>query len=180
MKFDREVTIPHKVFFNDMSKNYMCEEFKTCDVVYSEISWLYGYNIFNERAQNSPSSYAIYLDNIARLIHELRVPSFIICGKNVRTHFSDANINEITINTANIKGDDFRKCILYTWYYDCPITEQTSSELIETLSNKYNKCLDFSCGYGTHLLRFNDFVGTDIDKNCLTYLSLITGEKDNV
>lgn len=172
-RFSSQIQIPHKVFFNDMSKTYMQDEFKSCDCVYSEIAWLYGYKGFNEKADNTPNKYMDYVDNIARLIKELDVPSFIICGKNIKSHFIGAKMMPITITTSkqNIKG-----CTLYYWNYDLDRSFSGTDELTDFLSQTFNKCLDFSCGYGQHLLKFKDFIGCDINKDCLTYLSLLLQE----
>ena len=94
--FKNCIEIPHKIFFNDMSKSYMRDEFKTCDVIYSEIAWPYGYKGFNEKAGNVPGAYSDYVDNINLAIEELDVPAFIVCGKNVKRHFPKARMYPIT------------------------------------------------------------------------------------
>ena len=170
-KFSKHIQIPHKVFFNDMSKTYMCEEFRSCDCIYSEIAWLYGYEGFNKKADNAPNEYLVYIDNIARAIKELNVPAFIICGKNIKSHFAGAKVRPITITTS---GQCIKGCSLYYWNYELPENEDFSetSKLTDFLAQRFRKCLDFSCGYGQHLLKFRDFVGCDINKDCLTYLAL--------
>lgn len=169
------IEVPHKVFFNDMSKTYMRKEFMDCDVVFSEIAWQYGYSIFNDRANNVPCDYASYMNNIHNLILELGVPAFIVCGKSAARYFVDAKAYPISIKTAeaNMSG-----CQLWVWNYDYQQQFKDTKELITFLSGRFNKCLDFSCGYGTHLLKFNDFVACDIDRDCLTYLSILVQERE--
>lgn len=170
MRFKSHTFIPDKVFFNDMSKNYMCECFKTCDVVYSGIAWQYGYKIFNDNAGNIPNEYSEYCKNINKLIEELGVPAFITGGKSHAKFFPNAKMFNIDLNNSD---SNMPNCKLFVWNYDHYDTSiKTTTQLIERLSKEFNKVLDFSCGYGEHLLKFRDFVGCDIDKNCLTYLSL--------
>lgn len=176
MQFKEKLEIPHKVFFNDMSKNYMCEEFRSCDVIYSEISWIYGYKGFNEKANNEPSTYNDYVENINKLIVELNKPAFIICGKNVSDKFPSAKMFPIKINSA---GTNMDSCTLYVCNYDYyDEGKEDTQKLTDFLAEHFNKCLDFSCGYGEHLLKFKDFIGCDIDRNCLTYLSILVQEKE--
>ena len=175
MRFRMKEDIPHEVFFNDMSKTYMREEFKSCDCVFSEIAWSYGYGIFNERAGNSPNDYSEYMRNIQKLILELNVPSFVVCGKPASKFFDKAESFPITIDTSET---NMPNCRLYVWNFDYTQLFQRTSELMRFLSERFHKCLDFSCGYGEHLLKFDDFIGCDINKDCLTYLSILKKEKD--
>ena len=173
-KFSSTMEIPHKIFFNDMSKNYMREEFRSCDCIYSEVAWIYGYKGFNEKAGNEPNKYMDYIDNIARLVDELKVPAFIICGKNVKSHFTGAKMAPIVITTS---GENIKGCTLYYWNYDLEKVFDGTHELTDFLAQRFNKCLDFSCGYGEHLLKFKDFIACDINSDCLTYLSVIYSEQ---
>lgn len=173
--FSKYIEIPHKVFFNDMSKKYMCEEFKSCDMVYSGIAWQYGYKIFNDNAGNIPNEYRIYCENINKLIEELNVPSFITGGKSHIKYFPKAKIFDIDLNNG---GANMPNCKIFVWNYKYNGECKTTTNLINKLSKEFHKPLDFSCGYGEHLLKFKDFIGCDIDKNCLTYLSIISNERD--
>ena len=172
--FSKHAEIPNKVFYNDMSKTYMREEFRDCDVIFSEIAWQYGYKIFNEKAGNSPNPYAEYLRNIQKLILELGIPAFIVCGKSAARYFDKAKSYPIAIRTS---GTNMPGCQLYVWNYDYTHDFKDTKELVAFLSQNFKKCLDFSCGYGEHLLSFNDFVGCDINRECLTYLSLLETER---
>ena len=175
VKMDAIIEIPNQVFFNDMSKNHICEVFKTCDVIFSEIAWNYGYKGFNENAGNTPASYTEYLNNIQKLICELGVPAFIVAGKPAAKHFNKAKRYQTKINTS---GTNMSGCQLYVWNYDYDGRFSDTKSLIEWMTKTFRKCLDFSCGYGEHLLGFEDFIGCDINRNCLTYLSILKAERD--
>lgn len=176
ISFRNHIEIPHKVFFNDMSKTYMREEFRDCDMIYSEMSWPYGYQGFNENAGNAPSPFRDYATNINRLIEELGVPAFIICGKNVAHFFPRAERFSISITTS---GTQMQGCQLYVWNYSYNGECDTTDRLTTKLSKEFHKPLDFSCGYGQHLLKFDDFIGCDINKDCLTYLSILYQEREH-
>lgn len=173
-KFSKHFEIENEVFFNDMSKNYIHPSFRGCDCMFSEISWTYGYRLFNDRAENEPSSYADYMNNIVRLIRELNIPTFIVCGRFARKYFYDAQAFPIRITTSDTNMDG---CILYVWNYDYDGSCKNTSELTTKIASEFHKCLDFSCGYGEHLMKFDDFVGCDINRDCLTYLSILKQER---
>ena len=167
--FQEHKEVPGKIFFNDLSRNYYAEPFSKCDVIFSEIAWQYGFGIFNSRACNTPNTYSEYLTNINKLVHKMNVPAFIICGKHAAKYFQGAIAKDIKIT---LSGTNMAGCVLYIWNYGKE-TPDTTAELIAQLQREFSCCLDFSCGYGEHLLGFKDFVGCDIDKDCLTYLTMI-------
>lgn len=170
------IEIPHEVFFNDMSKNYFCEEWRDCDVIFSEIAWVYGYPRFNEKAKNEPNKYSEYLHNIHLLIEKMNVPSFIVCSKNLKRYFVGAKMYPFAITTSNT---NMNGCTLYVWNYNKDISHiHDTNSLLDLLSKEFDKCLDFSCGYGEHLLKFKDFIGCDIDRNCLSYLSILKEQRN--
>lgn len=174
--FSRHIEIPNKIFYNDMSKNFYVNCFSECDVIFSEIAWVYGYPKFNENAGNKPNSYRDYMQNINKLIHKLNIPAFIVCGRNAKTFFKDAQMFKTGINNS---GTDMQDCVLYVWNFHYEDQgKHGTKQLVDFLSEKYKKCLDFSCGYGEHLMKFKDFIGCDIDRNCLTYLSILYQERN--
>lgn len=179
IKFGSKIEIPHKVFFNDMSKNYWHEDFERADCIYSGIAWMYGYKIFNQEADNIPNSWAQYVKNINSLIEKMRVPAFITGGKQHIRFFPNAQIIEgITLN--NNSEANIPLCRLFVWNYDIEKLQgiDNTMTLLKHLAKEFKCPLDFSCGYGEHLLRFDDFIGCDIDRNCLTYLSILYQEKE--
>ena len=172
---DLLLQIPDKIFFNDMSQVYMQDCFKSCDVIYSEPAWNYGYKNFNAVAGNSsPEPWAQYMRNINKLIKELGVPSFIVCGKQSARYFPDAEMKLCSI----VRKDKFISgANVFVWNYALPDGEWDTEKLIGKISKEFKKCLDFSCGYGEHLLAFEDFVGCDVNRECLTWLANAYKEK---
>ena len=163
------------VFYNDMSKVWWRKEFLSCDCVYSGIAWQYGYKIFNENAGNVPNSYSDYCKNINLLIENLGVPAFITGGKGHKKFFPKAKMYDIDLNNS---GAYMPNCKLFVWnyeQYDDGI--KSTSELLDRLCKEFKKPLDFSCGYGEHLMRFDEFIACDIDRDCLTYLSILLEER---
>lgn len=174
--FAQHIEIPNRIFFNDMSKNYMHEAFKSCDCVYSGIAWQYGYKIFNENANNIPNEYSEYCMNINKLIEELKVPAFITGGKNHKRYFPNAKMYDIDLNNS---GARIPNCHLFVWNYDnYDISITKTTDLVNKLAQEFHKVLDFSCGFGEHLMKFEDFVGCDIDRDCLTYLSILYQQRE--
>lgn len=169
-RFNNHVEIKGKIFFNDMSKTAFRDEFMNCDVIYSEIAWQYGYSKFNQKANNIPNEYSDYLKNVNRLIETMNVPAFIVCGKPAKKYFKNAKMFPITISTS---GTHIEGCTLYVWNSDSDTFPDDTTSLLNELKMLFHKCLDFSCGYGEHLLMFENFVACDINRDCLTYLSLL-------
>ena len=166
------VEIPEKVFEHDMTIRETPDCFKTCDCVYSEPAWQYGYPIFNERAGFVASDgWSAYSKSIDRTVMEIGKPAFIIGGKIHARHFADADDRrEIEImHDGTSLGGAFVYLFNGADYDDSVV--RTTDGLTDYLCKEYEKALDFSCGYGEHLLKFRDFIGTDIDRNCLAYLS---------
>ena len=175
ISFEKHIEIPGKVFFNDMSKTHLRKEFFGCDVIYSEIAWPYGYRAFNEIAGNVPNEYSAYIQNVNSLIESLDVPAFIVCGKPAARYFANAKQYPIRITTSRTNMDG---CQLYVWNWDATPSHDTDS-LTDYLAEHFNKCLDPSCGYGEHLMKFKDFVACDINRDCLTYLSILVEEANH-
>ena len=171
------VEVPNKIFFHDMTENDIPDAFRTCDCVYSEPSSRYGFSIFNERAgMVVKDDWKTYVKNIDRTIMVLNVPAFIICGQEFLKYMPNvADVRDVVLNTNNKKLCDCKVAIFNTVSPDL----KTSSEIISYIAANYKKVLDFSCGYGEHMMNFQDFVATDINRDCLAYLSKKWREKND-
>ena len=52
-----------------------------------------------------------------------------------------------------------------------PAAAVDTADVIAWLASAYRSVYDFSCGYGAGLKPFAAFVGSDIDRRCLTYVA---------
>lgn len=150
------------VKYHDIN-NGIINEFYNCDVIYSEPSWRKGYLEFSKRAYlKINKNFNDYLMSIQHVVNELKKPSFIIGGRHMLNILKPDHL-------INIKFNGF-DAITMIWNHE-KINVSSNLELIEIISKKYNKVLDFSCGYGFHLKKFRYFVCTDINKKCVYYIA---------
>lgn len=149
------------VFKHDLNDG-VHELFSKCDCIYSEPAWQNGYELFIERADEKSLTYKDYLKSIESVIIELKNPSFIVGGKHMLRYITPHNHINIRFNGFN--------AILMFWFSNI-IEVKNNKELLDILSKTYYTVLDFSCGYGEHLLKFDNFIGCDINDKCIYYIA---------
>lgn len=163
------------VFYNDLSRRCVRPEFERADFVYSEPAWLNGYYKFNEIAGNSDcESWKEYVTNIDRLVHALGKPSFVTGGVSHGKYLTGWDRREIRLahDNVEINATSNTRIYLYFWNYDLDFCPDTVMDLLRELKSRGFKCpLDPSCGFGEHLLTFDDFVACDINTDSLAWLS---------
>jgi hypothetical protein len=156
------VAIYHNIVSGDLPP-----EFKRCDVIYSEVAWMAGLEIFNARAGET-SNYTQYLEAINNIIVNAHCPVVIICGKS----FAGKLVKPTQAIPTTINGAP----ALAHLYGNFPptIEGKTSYDIIERLAQVYNHVGDFCCGYGNTGKIFTDkgksFTQSDYDKKCITYI----------
>lgn len=143
---------------------------KDIDLIYSEPSWIDGYEKFIERSEmNSKYNFDDYLYSIANIIKNTDLPIVLIIGKSFISKLPDFN-SKIPIKLHGYKT------FMYGWLIDLKDFEANSNyEVIKKLSEKYNKVWDFCCGYGNTGRIFKEngksFVMSDINEKCITYVA---------
>ena len=158
------VTLKHDL------NNEIPKIFKKCDCIYSEPAWRTGYKLFKKRANVKNFEYKDYMNSIQKVINELNVPTFIIGGKHMLKYLKPNHI-------LNIKFNGVFYAMLLQWNTEL-IEVNDNLEIIDYLSNKYNTVLDFSCGYGQHLLKFNNFIASDFNGKCIYQVAKSIGYED--
>lgn len=156
------------ILFHNMTDELIPECFYDADVIMSEISWSYGYPIFKERSNIIDNTkFNDYLRGIDRAIKVLNIPTFLTIGKCHLKILNPDNI--IDVRLSNVKNTMIK---LGVYNYDISLlpTDLTTDSINEYLQLNFNRVLDFSCGYGEHLLKYKSFVASDIDRVCLGYL----------
>lgn len=143
--------------------NGIREEFRACDCVYVEPAWQKGYQTFQDRAGVKSPSFAEYLGAIQRAIVELGKPAFVVGGKHMLRRWTPDD-------TAPIRMNGF-DALLMAWNEQAPVGVKNVLQLQTVLTSKYDKVLDFCCGYGKHLTQFKSFVGADFNKKCVYYIA---------
>ena len=143
--------------------------FKGANVIYIEPPWKDGYEEFNGRAGiNTALSYNDYLETIKKVIIELNKPSVCIMGKHMQQTLSPDLVIDIKLHNY--------KCLAGLWKIELGSDNPKDSySLIEILASKYNRVLDFCCGYGNTGLIFKDhgkrFIMSDLNGRCVAYVA---------
>lgn len=155
-------------FCHDITKGIHIA-YNTCDIIYSEPSWIDGYQKFLERSESKEeSTYLQYLDAINEWINQFECPFALLLGKHALKNICrfDSSI------TIKLFGYDAG---IYGWRIDLSkYQSKTNIEFIEKLANDFQRVGDFCCGYGNTGKIFKErgknFIMSDINKKCISYI----------
>jgi hypothetical protein len=144
--------------------------FRSADVIYSEPSWKDGYKKFQARAGSlSDGSYygfLTYIENIKKVIEELKIPSYLIMSKHMQKRLNPDFVMDVVLHSY--------KSVLGVWNAELPEVK-TNQDVLKLISEKYSCALDFSCGYGNTakamLGRGKQFICSDVNKKCVFYVA---------
>jgi hypothetical protein len=153
------------------------EIYDTCDVLYADIPWPAGYQVFNDRAgvEGAPD-YELFMlavsSNILRFIERGRAV-VIVAGKQAQKLLpSGALAFETKLNGA--------AAVAYTWGMNRDVMKRclrvkTSEGVLEQLARHYTRVGDFCCGYGRAGRIFlgagGTFVMSDLNAGCIGYIA---------
>ena len=155
------------VFTHDIL-NGTNENFKHAACIYSEPSWRAGFNKFMSRAGKEKGGYKKYLLTIKEIINQLKVPTFMIIGKHMRGTLDPDNTIDCMIHGY--------PALLAIWYAEIPDEElKTNYDASDYVCKKYNRILNFSCGYGgtvNDAKKYNkQFICSDVNGKCIYYIA---------
>lgn len=131
------------VFKHDISKG-ISPIFKKADCIYSEPAWRHGYKKFMQRSNTVVfPPYKEYLLNQEKVIKELEIPSFILCGADMLHTLKPDWVRDIYFYPYK-DNKNFKIAVYNSERFDFG----SDRELLAVLANKYKVILDFNCGYG--------------------------------
>lgn len=163
------------VFYNDLSRRCIRPEFERADFVYSEPAWSAGYEKFNRMAENTRyKCWADYVKNLDRLVHALGLPAFIVGGVSHGKYLTGFDMYDVELSHDDIviKDSPNARIHLFVYGYDMDFEFKSVMDVLRKLRSRGLRCpLDPSCGFGEHLLLFDDFVACDINTNALAWLA---------
>lgn len=135
------------------------------DVVYSEPAWRNGYEKFSKKAKEPVSSFEDYMMMLVHRVILNKKPAFIVAGRESNDYFDETYFDRFPIL---LNGGRAMVYVYMNVEYsgEC----ETTDELTDWLSDRYDCCMDFCCGYGEHLFKFDKFVASDINDKCLGYI----------
>jgi hypothetical protein len=142
--------------------------YSDCDVIYTEPSWLDGFEKFISRANAELHSFEEYLLYLSRLIENCTRPLWMVMGthalKNLPTPHRKEEI-KLHGYPTNLLGWNDNESYTFTDNYN----------FIKQLAENYNCVGDFNCGYGNTGRIFQqagkNFVMSDINGKCVYYIA---------
>ena len=154
-------------FTHDVMKG-IPKEYEKCDIIYIEIPWIDGFQIFEERANiKQQRTYEEFMVSVSDFVTNLKKPTIVITGKKGLKYLPKLGIEAGTVlNGApcrlmmyNTTVSNLAKCIT----------------ILEELSLKYNCIGDPCCGFGRSAKAFKQagkqFIVSDYNAECIGYIA---------
>lgn len=156
------------VFQHDICKG-IAPEFLDCDAIHSEISWVAGYRKFTQGTIAEDTTFDEYCAAIGRLCRDLKVPAFIVCGKQNVKKLAPDRIIPVYYEFHRIDA-------LYAVFnYEGEFAPKNEFEGRDFVARQFDNILDPCCGFGIlaeSLIRYRKKgVLTDINTTCLEYIN---------
>ena len=142
-------------------------EYQTCDVLYTEIPWHKGLEVYDRRAGVQGRTYAELIGAIERIIDRFKIITVLPLGKTALKMLPEPDqTSTVTINGA--------ASMLAVYHGFLPIHFQTDIQVSNYLAINYQRVGDFCCGYGRIGRIFQEhgktFVMSDYNPKCIGYI----------
>lgn len=146
------------------------EEYRRCDVLYTETSWNAGQPTFNKRA-GIESSWRDYMKALGETITELGIPSYVVTGRQgVAILPKPDSVSTVMLNGAKAQ---------LVSYGENP-NLRTEKSTIQWLAKRHKIVGDPSCGYGRtgsiFLIAGKNYVMSDYNGKCISYIASLHTE----
>lgn len=156
------------VFQHDICMG-VAPEFRNCDAIHTEISWVAGYKKFTQGSIAEDTTFDEYCSSVSSLCRELKVPAFIVCGKQNAKKLKPDRIIPVRYEFHKIDA-------LYAIFnYDGEFSPRNEYEGRDFVASHFDDILDPCCGFGIiayDLRRYQKRgVLTDINATCLEYIN---------
>lgn len=149
------------------------DEYKLCDVLYTETSWKDGQNTFNERA-GVVSEWEDYMKALGAMITELGVPACVVTGKRGLRLLPPLPSPECAPTIMLNGAKAYLAC-----YGENP-NQPTAKATIQWLAQRYSTVGDPSCGYGRtgsiFMIAGKQYVMSDYNGKCIAYINRLHTE----
>lgn len=157
------------VFKSDLRKiSLETGYYASCDVIYSEPSWIDGFDKFISRANAELFSFEEYLLYISILIENCTRPFWMVMGTHALRRLPDPH------RKAKIKLHGYTTNLI-GWNDNHEYNFTDNYSFIKQLAEKYNYVGDFNCGYGNTGRIFQEagknFIMSDINGQCVYYIA---------
>lgn len=155
------------VFQHDVCKG-IDPRFLGADALHTEIAWVAGYDKFTEGTIAQGSTFDEYCAAIGNLCRELKIPAFVVCGKQ----------NARKLNPDRIIPTFYRyhriDALYAVFNYDGEFSPINEFEGREFVAQHFNTVLDPCCGYGIIVPTLRKYgkrgILSDVNTACLEYI----------
>jgi hypothetical protein len=154
-------------FVHDLMTNVPVQ-YNKCDIIYAEIPWVAGFEIFEARANIEQNrSYQDFMIGINKFITALNKPAIIVGGKKGLRYLPTPDIETGTV----LNGAPARAVMYQTKVENV----DNALTILNELATKYNCIGDPCCGFGRSAKIFKqagkNFVVSDYNKECIGYIA---------
>lgn len=175
---DNSIKVLNGVFFGKNVTTFqhdLCtntpELFKTADAIYSEVAWKNGYRKFVDGSIAENTTFDLYIKSIVRVVKELNVPAFILCGRQMLKRLQPDRYIGIKFAFHN----DYPAYIAIYNFHDGIAQIVDEADMLDFIFERFNNVLDFSCGYGETgmyaVIHEKKCILTDINAKCIDYIA---------
>lgn len=157
-----------KAFKHDICKGAH-PVFHEADGMYSEIAWKAGYSSFTADTDAQGTTHSEYLLGLKSCIYELRIPTYIVCGKR-----EAAKLNPQAVKGIRFLYHHGSPAVLCAWFAGIPAGIETDVDAREHMVGKSSCILDPCCGFGNTARRAVSLrkrgIMADINEECVAYV----------
>lgn len=138
-------------------------EYAVCDVLYADLPWADGFEIFEARAGKSGRNYESFLKAIWAVIEGTSKPVVVTVGKKGAKHLpTPENIYKTVLNGAPAVALAYRLSLT---------NHESTTAIVDELASRFSCMGNFCCGYGRTVKVFHDagkrFVASDYNAKCI-------------
>ena len=159
-------------FVHDLIDGPLPHAYDTCDVLYTDLPWQKGFDIFNKRAGiDDGRTYGKFMAAISGIIASgpSSRPIYLVTGRHALSLLPDAaQVLDTRLN------EDAAVIVAYNMQ-DALESFGEARELLFSLATQHDRVGDFCCGYGSAARAFRrqgkTFVASDVNPSCIGYIA---------
>lgn len=159
-------------FVHDLIAGPLPHAYGTCDVLYTDLPWRKGFDIFNKRACiDDGRTYPEFMAAVSSIIASVPSsrPIYLVTGRHALSLLPEpAQVLDTRLN------EDVSVIVAYN-IHEAHRRFGDSRELLFSLATQYERVGDFCCGYGSAARAFRrqgkTFVASDVNPSCIGYIA---------
>lgn len=159
-------------FVHDLTDGPLPRAYGTCDVLYTDLPWQKGFDIFNKRAGiDDGRTYREFMASVSGIIASIPAsrPVYLVTGRHALSLLPEpAQVLDTRLN------EDVSVIIAYN-VHETHERFGEARELLRSLAMQYERVGDFCCGYGSAARMFlrqgKTFVSSDVNPSCIGYIA---------